>query len=343
MADREGLSRSPVEELSVPASHEAGTDIIRDTGYGRYALHKLGYRILQLVGLVLGITTLLFFLLRVTGDPASVLVGDLASAEDVARVRRFYGLDEPLIVQYFKFIGQAVQLNFGNSLRSFTDAFDLVLSKVPATMILAAAAVMLNLIIALAFGTWLGYRPERPDRRLGLAAVLVSQGIPGFVIGLVLIQLVAVEWRLLPSIGFDGLRSLILPSITLASFLLPRVIRLTAANVDQAMRQNYVRTARASGASSRAVMWRHVLPNAVVGTVALVGVQFGFLLSGSLITETLFAWPGMGLLLIESVRGLDFPVVQAAIAVVAILVFAVNTLTDLAFPLLDPRLRRARA
>lgn len=343
MVEEPGRDSASAVDVSVPVSAEAGTDIIDESSYGRYAVRKLGYRLLQLLGLILGITTLLFFLLRLTGDPANVLVGELASPEDIARVRSFYGLDEPLIVQYAKFIGQAVQLNFGNSLRSFTDAFDLVVSRVPATMLLAACAVVLNLVVALGLGTWLGYRPERPERRLGMAAVLVSQGIPGFVIGLILIQLLAVELRLLPSIGFDGFLSLILPTITLASFLLPRVIRLTAANVDQAMRENYVRTARASGASSRALLWRHVLPNAVVGTVALVGVQFGFLLSGSLITETLFAWPGMGLLLIESVRGLDFPVVQAAVAVVAILVFAVNTITDLAFPLLDPRLRSARA
>ncbi len=219
----------------------------------------------------------------------------------------------------------------------------LVIDKLPATALLAAAAIALNLFISLTFGTWLGYRPERLERRVGMVSVLVSQGIPGFVIGLILIQLFAVKWQILPSIGNEGFKSIILPSVTLASFLLPRVIRLTAANVDKAMREDFVRTARAAGFTPTAILWRHVLPNALLGTVALVGVQFGFLLSGSLITESLFAWPGLGQLLIESVTRLDFPVVQASVAVVAVLVFVVTTATDLLFPLIDPRLKSQHA
>jgi len=328
---------------SVPASSEAGTALPPAVGYGRYALRQIGYRLGQLIILLLGITALLFFLLRLTGDPALVLVGDLASDEAIERVREFYGLDKPLIVQYLLFLGQAAQLNFGTSLQSFRPALDVVLEHLPATLLLAAAAVTINIVVALVVGTWLGYRPDRPERRAGLLAVIVSQGIPGFVVGLILIQLFAVTWGLLPSIGIDGPKSLILPALTLASFLLPRVIRLTATNVDQAMRQDYVRTARASGARPRSVLGRHALPNAVIGTVALIGVQFGFLLSGSLITETLFAWPGIGLLLIEAVRALDYPIVQASVFVIALLVFVVNTATDLLFPLLDPRLRSQRA
>jgi peptide/nickel transport system permease protein len=296
----------------------------------------------QLIVLVVSISTLLFFLLRVTGDPALVLLGDLSTEEDLERVRSFYGLDRPLIVQYVLFVFQAVRLNFDRSLVSFEDALSMVLEKMPATIQLALVAVLLNLVVALLVGGWLGYRPERPERRAGLFTVLVSQGVPGFVIGLILIQIFAVELRLLPSIGREGFASFILPAITLASFLLPRVIRLTAANVDDAMREDYVRTARASGATPTAVLFRHVMPNAVVGTIALVGVQFGFLLSGSLITETLFAWPGVGLQLIEAVRALDFPVVQATVAVVAVLVFAVQALVDILIPLADPRLRSQR-
>jgi len=292
--------------------------------------------------LVVSISTLLFFMLRVTGDPALVLAGDLSTDEDLARIRSFYGLDKPLIIQYILFIWQALRLNFGKSLVSFEDAMGLVLEKMPATVELALAAILLNLVVALLVGAWLGYRPQRIDRRIGLFGVLVSQGIPGFVIGLILIQVFAVHLKVLPSIGNQGLHSLILPSITLASFMLPRVIRLTAANVDEAMREDYVRTARASGATSRIVLFRHVLPNTLVGTLALIGVQFGFLLSGSLITETLFAWPGVGLQLIEAVRALDFPVVQATVAVVAVLVFVVQAVVDALIPLVDPRLRSRR-
>ena len=328
---------------SVPASPEAGTDLPTEVSYGTYALKQIGYRLGQLAILLIGVTTLLFFLLRLTGDPSLVLVGDLASEEAIDNIRAFYGLDRPIIVQYFLFIGQAARLNFGTSLQSFRPALELVLEHLPATLLLAAAAVTINITVAFTFGTWLGYRPERIERRIALLAVLISQGIPGFVVGLILIQFFAVKWTLLPSIGIDGPTSLILPALTLASFLLPRVLRLTASNVDQAMRQDYVRTARASGARSGSVLRRHAMPNAMIGTVALIGVQFGFLLSGSLITESLFAWPGIGLLLIEAVRGLDYPVVQASVAVIAVLVFLVNTTTDLLFPLLDPRLRSQRA
>ena len=310
---------------------------------GFYLARRLLRRLEHLVILVVSISTLLFFMLRVTGDPALVLAGDLSTDEDLDRIRSFYGLDRPLIIQYLLFLWQALRLNFGKSLVSFEDALDLVLEKMPATIELALAAILLNVVVALLVGGWLGYRPARLDRRIGLFAVLVSQGIPGFVIGLVLIQIFAVHLKVLPSIGNQGLHSLILPAITLASFMLPRVIRLTAANVDEAMREDYVRTARAFGATSRIVLFRHVLPNTLVGTIALVGVQFGFLLSGSLITETLFAWPGVGLQLIEAVRALDFPVVQATVAVVAVLVFVVQAVVDVLIPLFDPRLRRAQA
>jgi peptide/nickel transport system permease protein len=328
---------------SAPNPSGFGADSSSEPSFLRFAGRQLGRRFGQLVILVFSISTLLFFLLRVTGDPALVLLGDLATPEDIARTRAFYGLDQPLIIQYFLFIWQALRLNFGRSLASLDDAMSMVIDRVPATIYLAVAAVILNVVVAILVGGWLGYRPERPERRAGLFAVLVSQGIPGFVIGLILIQVFAVHFRLLPSIGNRGWTSVILPSVTLASFLLPRVIRLTAANVDDAMREDYVRTARAAGASAGTVLFRHVMPNAVVGTIALVGVQFGFLLSGSLITETLFAWPGVGLQLIEAVRALDFPVVQATVAVVAVLVFAVQALVDILIPLADPRLRSQRA
>jgi len=311
--------------------------------FGSYVVRQIARRLGQLIILVVGISTLLFFLLRMMGDPAVVLLGDLSTPEDLAQIRSFYGLDRPLILQYLLFIVQAVRLNFGRSLISLEGALGMVLEKLPATLELALAAMLVNLVIALVVGGWLGYRPERTTHRVGMVTVLVSQGVPGFVVGLILIQVFAVKLGWLPSIGNAGWQSLILPTITLASFLLPRSIRLTAANVDDAMRQDFVRTARASGASSNAVLWRHVLPNAVLGTLALVGVQFGFLLSGSLITETLFAWPGIGLQLIQAVRSLDFPVVQATVAVVAVLVFFVQMLVDILIPLVDPRLRAQHA
>lgn len=162
-------------------------------------------------------------------------------------------------------------------------------------------------------------------------------------IGLVLIQVFAVGLRALPSVGDREPLSLVLPAVTLVWFLAPRVIRVTATSVDDAMRQRWIRTARAAGATSRDLLWRHVLPNSLLGTVALLGVQFAFLLSGSLVVESLFAWPGMGSLLVDSVRAVDFPVVEASVCVVAGLVFGANLLVDVLLPLLDPRLRSGPA
>lgn len=305
----------------------------------RYGLRHVGRRLGQLVALLVAVSTLLFGLLRLTGDPAVVLAGEGASQEQIAQVREFYGLDRSLPVQYLYFLGQLVRLDFGNSYGTSRDALGLVIERVPTSVSLAFAAIALNLVISLIVGAYLGYRPERPDRRVTNAGVLVSQGIPAFVIGLLLIQLLAVELRLLPSIGRESMASYLLPSITLASFLLPRTIRLTAAGVREAMSQQYVRTARAGGATARTVLWRHAVPNALLGTVALVGVQFGFLMGGSMIVESIFAWPGVGLLMIEAVRAFNFPVIQAAVFVIAALVFGISALVDLLLPLFDPRLR----
>ncbi len=305
----------------------------------RYAGRQLWVRARQLVLLLLVVSSVLFILLRASGDPALAMAGDNATQEQVAEIERFYGFDRPLPLQYVTFVSQLVRADFGTSFSSNRVALDLVLERMPATIQLAITAIMLNILLSLLIGGYLGYRPWRPDRRATLIAVLISQGIPAFVIGLILIQLFAVQLGWLPSIGREGFISALLPAVTLASFLLPRTIRLTAANVEDAMSQQYVRTARAGGAPSGVVLWRHAMPNALLGTLALVGVQFGFLMGGSLIVETIFAWPGLGLLLVQGVRTVDFPVIQASVFVIAALVYTINAAVDVLFPLIDPRLK----
>lgn len=309
---------------------------------GRLAAHVAGqlvYRAVQLVALLLAVSTLLFLLLRLSADPAVVLAGEGASPGQVRAVAHAYGLDQPLWQQYATFIGDALRLRFGDSPVHHVAALDLVLQRLPATLALAGAAMALNVVVAVALGVWLGFRPERAARRAALVLVLAGQGVPAFVVGLVLIQVFAVSLRLLPSIGADRPASLVLPAVTLAWFLAPRVARVTAASVDAAMREAWVRTARAMGATSRELLWRHVLPNSLLATLALLGVQFAFLLSGSLVIESLFAWPGLGQLLVESVRTVDFPVVEAAVFVIAVLVFGASALVDVLLPAVDPRLR----
>ncbi len=313
--------------------------MIRTAGIGP-ALRK---RVIELLILLLAITTLLFFLLRLSGDPAAVLAGEEATPQQVAAIREFYRLDDPLVVQYVRYVRDVATLNFGISLQSQQSAIRAVLERLGSTLALALLALVVTAALAIPIGAWLGARPDAPSRKAGNTVVFVLQGMPGYIVGLLLIQLFAVEFHLLPSIGNRGVLSWVLPTLTLAAFLVPKLVRVVATNVTEAMREDYIRTARANGATTREVVIRHALPNALLGATALIGTQFAFLMSGALVTEWIFAWPGFGQLLIQSVERLDFPVVQAAVFVIAGLVFAVNAGTDVLFRLIDPRLRDQRA
>lgn len=304
----------------------------------RHFIGRLG----QLIMLLFGISTALFLVSRLTGDPALVLAGEGATPDRLAAVRHLYGLDQPLPVQYLTFLGQGGRLNFGDSMIYHTAAMGLVMQRLPNTLLLAFTAMSLNIVLAVLAGSWLGSRPQRGGRRIAGLGVIVMQGIPAFVLALILIEVFAVSIQILPSIGNQGLQSLFLPAISLAWFLFPRAIRLVSTKVQSSMGQTYVRTARASGASFWEVLWRHALPNSLLAATAFLGVQFAYLLSGSLVIETIFAWNGIGSLLVDAVRLQDFPIVEAAVFVVAILVFAVNTAVDLLLPAIDPRLRSGR-
>ncbi len=306
---------------------------------GGSVLGVLAKRAGELAILLFAITTLLFFLLRLGGDPAAVLAGEEADPDQVALISARYGLDQPLWWQYLRYLVSIVTLDFGESLRGGQAALTLVLDRLGSTLLLAFLALAITAALSIPIGAWLGFRPDRGDRRAANALVFILQGIPGYIVGLLLIQLFVVELRWLTSIGNQGVSSWILPSLTLASFLVPKMVRVLAANVAEAMREDYIRTARATGASDVELLFRHALPNALLGATALIGTQFAFLMSGSLITEWIFAWPGFGALLVASVEQLDFPVVQAAVFVIAGLVFLVNAGTDILFRVIDPRVR----
>jgi peptide/nickel transport system permease protein len=299
------------------------------------------HQLTRLAVLLFMVTTLLFFMLRLAGDPALVLAGNDATPEQLEAIRAQYGLDKPLIVQYFNYMGNLIQGDFGKSLASGERAMGKVLTMLPATLLIAGLAMAASICIAIPLGAWLGFKPERFDRRGVSGIIFVFQGVPGFVSALIFIQVFAVNLRWLPSLGMDygNVKTWILPSASLAWFLMPSLTRVVAANTAEAMREDYIRTARAGGAPGYSLLWRHALPNALLGAAALIGTQFAFLVGGAVITETIFAWPGIGWLLIESTQTLDFPVVQALAFCIAILVFTVNAVTDLSFQYLDPRLR----
>ena len=303
------------------------------------SLRALAKQFINLAVLILVVSTVLFFLLRLTGDPAAMLAGPDATAEQLAAIRGAYGLDQPLAAQFFSYIIQMLQGDFGRSLATSQPAIELVLASLPATLSLAGLALLLAFVAAVPLGAWIGAQKDGFGARVASALVFVLQGTPGFVAGLLLIQVFAVQLRWLPSMGLLGGISYILPVVTLALFLMPKQTRLVAANVAGAYRQDYVRTARAIGAGEATILFRHVLPNALVGSIALLGAQAALLLSGAVITETIFGWPGLGALLLTASQTLDFPVIQAIAVVTALLVFLANAAADLAVFAIDPRIR----
>jgi peptide/nickel transport system permease protein len=302
-------------------------------------LHRVLTRLAELIALLLVVGTSLFFLLRLAGDPAALLAGQGATPEQILAIRQSYGLDAPVVTQYFAYLGQLASFDFGISLATGEPALQRVLHHLPVTMLLTGGALALSILLGVSTGVYLGARSGRGDGRVASLLLFVLQGVPGYVIALLLINLFAVQLRLLPPFGVVTWTGWFLPTIALAAFLAPKLARVTAANLQEALREDYVRLAYATGASSRTVLWRHALPNALLGTAALAGTQLAFLLSGAVVTESIFVVPGMGWLLIQSARTLDFPVLQALTILVAALIFAINLATDALFRRLDPRLR----
>jgi peptide/nickel transport system permease protein len=297
-------------------------------------------RLLQLVPVVIAISIVTFLLTRLSGDPSALLLPLDAPPEQRQQLREELGLDEPLPVQYLHFVDGVVHGDFGDSFRYQQPALEIVLERAPATLQLAAAALFLALAIGLPLGIVAALRHGGAiDNAVQLTAV-VGQALPSFYTGLLAIVFIApaIDW--LPSGGYEpgSLRYLILPACTLAPFMIAVIARFTRASVLDVLGQNYVRTARAKGIPERRVTLRHILRNALIPVVTVVGLQIGNLLGGAVITETVFGWPGIGRLAVESVLQRDFPVVQVVVLVTAVVFVVVNQLVDLLYVWLDPRI-----
>jgi len=306
-------------------------------------LRSLGNLCANIVLLVFTTLTLLFFFVRLTGDPATILSGESPDPAVLAAIRENLGLDRSIWVQYGIFWRNALQLDLGVSWVSGQDALALALERLDPTVTLGIAGLTLNIIIAVPLGAFLGATqnatgPLRVAHRVVNGIVVLAQGIPGYVVALVLIQWLAVDLRWFPSTGNVGTGSWVLPALTIAAFLAPKLTKVIAVNVADALQEDYVMIARAQGASEPAVVLRHALPNAILGATALVGTQLAGLVNGIIITETIFGWPGVGRLLLDSVLLLDFPVVQAVVLVTTVLVYLANWSADRAIERIDPRL-----
>ena len=306
-------------------------------------------RVIQSLVVVLVMSLVVFVGVHVVGDPVHILISDDMTKEEVDRFVRKLGLDRPVHEQYFHFLANAVRGDLGNSFVHGEPALKLILQRMPATLELALAAFLLAIVFGIPLGMYAGLKPESPASRAIMAGSILGFSLPTFWVGLMLIMVFAVMLGWLPSTGrgdfltWDGLRHLALPAFNLALFKMALVTRLARAGTREAALQDYVKFARAKGLSPARVVLVHVLKNILVPVVTVLGLELGGLIAFSVVTETVFAWPGMGKLLIDSIQRLDRPVVVAYLVITVLMFIVINLIVDILYSMLDPRVRLKEA
>ena len=286
-----------------------------------------------------GVAAVIFVLLHLSGDPVALLVPADAPPEVMQDTRRALGLDRPLPQQFFIYLSRAAAGDLGTSLRHNLPVAQLIRERLPRTMLLAAAALALAIAIAIPAGIVSALRRGTLVDRLAMVLAVAGQAVPIFWLALMLIWLFAVRLEWLPVFGSGTLLHLVLPAVSLSTIVLGRLARLVRSSMLEVLEQDYVRTARAKGLGETSVVWRHALKNASIPIVTVVGLQLAQLLGGAVVTETIFAWPGVGVLAAEAVFNRDFPVVQGVTLVVSLIFVAANLAVDLAYVALNPRIR----
>ena len=280
-----------------------------------------------------------FMLGHLTGDPVRLMVPDQATEADIERLRQALGLDRPLPVQFLDFIARAAQGDLGTSLRYRQPALQLVLERMPATAELSSAAMLIALVVAIPAGVISATRRGSWVDGLTSVVSVVGQSLPAFWIGIMLVIVFAVQLRLLPAAGRGDPLSLVLPAITLGLWPMARIARVFRSSILEVLHEDYVRTAYSKGLRERVVLTRHVFRNASIPVLTVIALTFGSLLGGTIITESVFAWPGVGRLALEAINNRDFPLMQATVFVVAAIFVAINFALDLVYVWLDPRIR----
>ena len=331
-------------------------------------MNTLIRRIVGAIPVIIGISFLIFLLMHIApGDPVTLLLGDDATPADVERMRREFGLDRPLMVQYWDFLTRAVTGDFGRSLKFNEPVMKLVAERLPATLELAFTSLCIAIMISVPLGVYSAIKHNSLLDHVGMSVALIGVSLPNFWLGIMLIYFLGGQLNLLPVAGrieygieikpitglylvdslmtgnFSGfwsaLQHLLMPAVTLGSALAAIVTRISRSSVLEVMRQDYVTTARAKGLSEKTVIWRHILRNALITIVTILGLQLGALLSGSVITETVFSYPGIGDLLIQSISARDYKLTQVLILMFAVTYFFVNLLVDLLYSWIDPRIK----
>ena len=302
-------------------------------------LSYLGRRLLLSVVTLFGLSLLVFVLINISGDPIRLLLPPDTPQSAVEAYREAMGFNDPLPVRYARFAAQVARFDFGSSIQLREPALHLVWQRLPATLSLAGLAVVLAVLIGLPLGVVAASRRNTAVDAAITAVAVTGQSTPVFWLAIMGILLFAVRLHWLPAAGIGSWRHYVLPALTLALFLLGGIVRVTRTSMLEVLGAAYVRSARAKGVSGLAVVWSHALRNAAIPIVTVIGLQMRFVLGGSVITETVFAWPGLGRLLVQAVYARDYPVVEAGVFVVALLLILVNTLMDVSYTFLNPKVR----
>ncbi len=298
-------------------------------------------RIVQAVLTVLGVITAAFFLIRLAGDPTTLLLPAEATPDDVARLRQSMGLDQPLVIQYLRFINNVLHGDFGTSVRTSESAMRLVLERLPATIELALTSFVFGIGLAFLAGLAMRMSHSRELRAVIMWVALGRQAIPIFSFGLIMILVFSVWLRWLPSLGAGTPAHLVLPAVSLGSYELGLYLRLFNASLAAEQRQDYVRCAYAKGLGRGRTLLTHMLPNALLPLITIAGINLGLLLGGTVVTEMVFSWPGVGRLIVQSVSQRDYPVIIAGVFLISVMFVVLNLLVDLLYGLLDPRVKTA--
>ncbi len=298
-------------------------------------------RLFHSIFVLIGISLVVFIILHLTGDPAALLMPLDATPEQVAQFRKEMGFTDPLVVQYWRFFKGTLHGDFGQSFRHSQPALDLVMERMPATIQLTFAAMVIALVIAIPVGIISAIRRNTLLDHIGMTGALLGQSTPVFWLGVMLILIFSVTLQWFPSSGRGEIQHLVLPAVTLGMFTMARTARMMRSSMLEVMGQEYMKTTMAKGLSPGTVILKHAMKNALIPVVTIVGMELGTLLGGAVITETIFAWPGVGRLAVQAIYNRDYPVVQAAVFLLASIFVLVNLAVDILYTYLDPRVKLA--
>jgi peptide/nickel transport system permease protein len=296
-------------------------------------------RILDAVPVFIGVAVIAFSLVHLSGDPVMLMLPPDASPEEIASFRHELGFDRPILVQFKDFVLRLARFEFGDSLRYQEPALDLILERFPATLLLAAASLFFAILIGIPAGILSATRRYKISDYLVSLFAMFGQSIPPFWLGLMLILVFAVTFRWLPSSGIGTFKQLIMPALTVGLYFTASIARLTRSGMLEILESDYIRTARSKGLNRRVVVYKHALRNCLIPVVTMIGLQFGVLLGGAVVTETIFAWPGIGRLMVQAIYNRDYPLAQATMLFFATVFIVINILTDLLYSVIDPKIR----